>query len=228
MALRLTVDLRGASKFRAALQRAIREEGSDRLVLMNRIGLTALRWVDRNFASSGGLVGGWVPLRPGTIFGRRQGSAVPLSNTGMLRSGFTYQATDAEAVVGTANQIAKYHQFGTRPYDIRPRFKKALAFFAPIGGGATATRRRARGAPNVGRVSMKAARGAGLRIAPGTGGLQSMAVVKKVHHPGLPARRMLPRQTEIMPDIRTTITDWLNERLARLGLRAASTTRPHD
>lgn len=224
MAIRLVVDLEGARRFRRRVEQVIREQGSARFELMNRLGLTVLRWVDQNFASGGGLVGGWAPLRPGTIFGRRRQSSVPLSNTGRLRQRFTYKATENEVAVGTAEQVAVYHQFGTPgPYPIRPRLKKALAFPAPPRQGATTTRRLPRGAPNVGRIGTAEARRAGLRIAPGVGRLQSIAVVKGVMHPGLPARRMLPRRGEIMPFVRTTVTDWFSERLARAGIRATST-----
>ena len=135
MAIRLVVDLEGATRFRRRIDQLMRETGpgAGRLQLMTRLGLTVLRWVDQNFASGGGKVGGWRPLRPLTIFGRRKGSAVPLSNTGLLKGSFTYAATEDEVAVGTANRVAAWHQFGTAPYIIRPRFKKALAFPAPPG-----------------------------------------------------------------------------------------------
>ena len=223
MAIRLVVDLEGATRFRRRIDQLIREAGpgAGRLQLMTRLGLTVLRWVDQNFASGGGKVGGWRPLRPLTIFGRRKGSAVPLSNTGLLKGSFTYAATEDDVAVGTANRVAAWHQFGTAPYIIRPRVKKALAFPAPpgFGGGGLFVRRRPAGTPVVGIASLKSLLATGAKrssLPKGKGQFQSFAVVREVHHPGLPARPMLPRNSaDIATEVTTTLQDWVDEAVRR-------------
>lgn len=220
--LRIVTSLKGAER----AQRALRQlhtrlgPGNGRLALMSRIGTALLRWVDQNFSSGGGLVGGWAPLRSSTIFARRMGSSVPLSNVGAagLRGSFTYEATEDEVVVGSPKQIAKYHQYGTRPYIIRPKKPGGvLAFLMPPGSsissrrGLTSLRRRKEGTPRVGIVSAKAARLGGMSIPGGRGDLQSLMFTRVVHHPGLPARRMLPNRAEAAPVLNDVVADLLAE-----------------
>jgi phage gpG-like protein len=187
-------------------------------VLYDRLGVAGVRWVDTNFRQGGALVGGWKPLRPLTVFGRRGGSSAPLQDTGRLRESFTYQVQPNGARVGTAYQvkgkpIPLYHQEGTGPYDIVPRDKQALAFPAPPGGGGgTYLRRRPKNTKVAGVTSARAVRAAGLRTPSGRGDIQSFAVVKKVHHPGLPPRPMLPRDyADMQRDIETVVNDWFRE-----------------
>lgn len=237
MGLRLVVDLKGATKFRRALQRTIQEQGSGRFEFLNRLGLTVLRWVDRNFSAQGGLAGGWAPLRPLTIFARRGGAGGILGKLGL---GFTYTATDVDVRVGTASKIAPYHQFGTEPYKIFPKkLGGVLAFPAPPGflsqtkpGGGKRVgaffRRRIKGPglkaeARTGIATAKSMRAAGFALPGGKGDIKSFAIVKFVNHPGLPARRMLPIQAEILPEVKKTAMDWLNEHFARTGLGVRQT-----
>jgi len=162
-----------------------------------RLGAAVLAWIGSNFETSGGLVGGWTPLRPFTVFGRRMGSDRPLQNTGKLRQSFTAKVTANGLTVGSNLSIAKYQNFGTRPYDIYPRNAKALAFPAPPGGGGGGfIRTRPAGTPKTGMIG---------------GNKQSFAVVKHVHHPGLPARRMIPTLREIQATIQAVARDVLRE-----------------
>ena len=162
-----------------------------------RLGAQVLRWVDQNMRTSGGLVGGWRPLAPLTIFGKRAGHGVPLET---LRQTFTSQPEQNEVVVGTARASSRWHEFGTKgPYKILPRFKKALAFPAPMGflaAGKTGSfmRKRGKGMPKVGMA--------------GKGDMQSFAVVRGVMHPGLPVRRMLPNAEEAAPVIQAVGKAW--------------------
>ena len=238
MGLRLVVDLKGATKFRRALQRTIQEQGPGRFTFLNRLGLTVLRWVDRNFSAQGGLAGGWAPLRPLTIFGRRGGAGGILGKLGL---GFTYTATDQDVRVGTASKIAPYHQFGTKPYKIFPKKPGgALAFPAPpeflsqknptTGKRRVGAffRRRVKGPglkaeARTGIATAQSVRAAGFKLPGGKGDIKSFAVVKFVNHPGLPARRMLPSQAEILPEVKKTAIDWLNEHFARTGLGVRQT-----
>lgn len=198
--------------------------------LFTRIGIRVLRWVDQNFAGGGGPVGGWAPLRPLTVFARRMGSSFPLSNTGALRRSFVFKADATSAAVGTYGalaQIARWQSVGTRPYDIYPRNKKALAFPAPpsfVGSAGVGFFARARivgqkgspmpkAEPRTGLTTKAAIRAAGLRGPQGRapGGIKSFAVVKHVHHPGLPARRILPTAEELGPMVQEVVQDYLAE-----------------
>lgn len=140
--------------------------------LLGAIGARHLRWINDQFKTAGmqtGSPGRWKALRPGTIAGRRKGkgggSAQILQDTGRLRMSF---ATDVSVgsgtvTVGTTDVRAPWHDAGTRPYRIRPKNKKALAYPTATGGVKIAGR-------------------------PG-----QWRVVKEVRHPGLPKRPLLPR-----------------------------------
>ncbi len=104
--------------------------GGSRAELHMRYGIQTLNWIDKNFRAQGGLLstGPWAKLRPNTIAGRRKGSSLALQDTGQLRQSYQMNFDGQEVVVGTANPIAPYHEFGTHPYEIRPKNAKALAF----------------------------------------------------------------------------------------------------
>lgn len=122
-------------------------------ILLKVIGQRFLTWINLNFKNAG-TEEKWPPLKPSTLAARRGGGGKPLMDTGRLMQSFTSRAEGSEAVnVGTQNQIAIFHQLGTRPYEIRP--KKA--------GG---------------RLSFMSASGP--------------VFARKVNHPGLPKRPMIP------------------------------------
>jgi phage virion morphogenesis protein len=54
----------------------------------------------------------WKALSPVTIANRRQGSSVPLSDTGVLKNSFTVQAAAQSVVVGTNAPQAALMNFG--------------------------------------------------------------------------------------------------------------------
>ena len=54
----------------------------------------------------------WAALKPSTIANRRQGSSVPLSDTGVLKNSFTVQAGAQSVVVGTNAPQAAMMNFG--------------------------------------------------------------------------------------------------------------------
>jgi phage gpG-like protein len=169
--------------------------------LYDRIGIQIIRWISKNFEQEG-IEKKWTPLRSSTLFGRRAGSGKVLQNTGRLKQEASYKASESQVIVGWPTEsIARYHHFGTKgPYEIRPRNKRALRFFAPpmsmISGGGTRTtlQRRGKGTPNVAGVSAASARLGGLNIPKGKGGIQSVAFAQVVRHPGLPVRALLPSQ----------------------------------
>ena len=121
----------------------------DPVKLLRLIGQTQLGWVNKNFKDAG-TEKKWRPLSPNTIASRRKGSSRPLQNTGRLRQSFEFSLRGRTTVaVGTESQIAPFHHFGTRPYEIR---------------------------------------GNPLRFNTASG----IVFAKIVHHPGLPARPLLP------------------------------------
>ena len=173
--------------------------GSNRAELHMRYGIQALNWVDRNFRAQGGLLstGPWAKLKPNTIAGRRKGSALVLQDTGQLRQSYQMSFTNEQAVVGSADPKALWHGLGTKPYTIVPKNAKVLAFAIAQGG---------RKVPfafssTITRHTFK--RG------------QMLAFAKEVHHPGLPARRMLPIEVELLPALLKTTINFLKELQAK-------------
>lgn len=141
-------------------------------VLVRAIGEAELRWINENFRTEGGKVGGWRPLSPNTIAAK--GSSRILQDTGELRKSFVYHIiSDRIVQVGSGKEYASYHERGTRPYIIRPRnlrwelttdkngnkrmVRKGMLSFITVDGRVFAT---------------------------------------QVRHPGLPKRRMLPTVEE--------------------------------
>lgn len=194
----ISVNLRGLGRFRNVLER-VAKGMSNRAVLHERYGIEGIKWVDQNFKTQGALVGGWRPLSPNTIAGRRKGSSVILQDTGHLRISFNMKFDDHSARVGSPMKIAEYHEKGTRPYDIRPVRAKVLAF--PAVGG-----RRVK--HSFSSVITKTTYRAGTPL----------AFARFVRHPGLPARRMLPRPGELLPTLVRVTRGYIAE-LTRRGER---------
>lgn len=100
---------------------------------LRRIAVIMQASVSRNF-EAGGRPQPWPPLRPGTIAGRRFGGDRPLQDTGALKKSVQQQIFYPDNVaVYTKHEHAAYHQFGTRPYVIRPRRPGGVLRF-PVGG----------------------------------------------------------------------------------------------
>lgn len=72
------------------------------------------RWVQDNFKSQGGKVGGWKPLKAGGryIQGVLDNTAKILQDTGVLRASFHVFATDNNAGIGSDIPYSKAHQEG--------------------------------------------------------------------------------------------------------------------
>lgn len=209
MAIGIRISLKGLQQTVARLQALTisgQDAGGSKTELHRRYGIQAMKWIDENFRQQGGLLedGPWQELSENTIAGRRKGSSLILQNTGAkLRPSFNFQHTSTEVRIGSPEKIALWHNEGTDgPYEIRPRFKKALAF-AVAQGGTKITR----------KVARKSARF-------GTGHLrvnQNGIVVKSVMHPGLVKRRMLPNENELLPRLLKTTENWV----AQLGQTAS-------
>ena len=76
------------------------------------------RWVNENFKSAGGKVGGWAPYKYGGRVGPKgkiNTSAQLLQDTGDLRKSFNHFWTRNSFGIGSWIPYAEFHEFGT-PY----------------------------------------------------------------------------------------------------------------
>ena len=103
--------------------------------LLKAIGEAQVRWINKNFDTSGGMVGGWAPLSPNTIAGRRRGSNKPLQDTGALRRSLNHYEVhgDREVTIGSNLPYAAPVTEGSRPHVIVPVNAKALRFMTTEG-----------------------------------------------------------------------------------------------
>ena len=97
-------------------------------VVMRQIAVYLDQWVQRNFQSSGGKVGGWEPFKYGgrltskakgsaqSISGHKyvNGSAKLLIDTGALRLSFLPFSQLGNAGIGSDLPYSKYHEDGTK------------------------------------------------------------------------------------------------------------------
>ncbi|MBE2895463.1 phage virion morphogenesis protein [Pasteurellaceae bacterium HPA106] len=92
--------------------------------LMRKLAGTMQKAVDKNFIAGG---------RPKWLGVKSRPNGQPLIDTGNLRNSIQASWDNNEAIVGTNVPYAAIHHFGgkTAPHQIKPVFKKALAF----GGG---------------------------------------------------------------------------------------------
>ena len=131
--------------------------------LLLAIGQRQLRWINDNF-KAGGIEKRWKPLASSTVYSRRKGSNVPLQDRGTMRQSFNVKLGRGSVKVGSQLYYTAYHEDGTGKYIIRPKEKKALAFASPKGSST---------------------KGKGKNR-------KAYVFTKIVHHPGVPARPMLP------------------------------------
>jgi phage gpG-like protein len=125
----IKVDVSGLESKLAAVQEQLHPAG-----LLDAIGQRWLQWINDNFESEGGKVGGWAPLADSTVAARRGGAGQILQDTGVLRESFDYEVMgDSQVRVGTKVQYASFHEEGTAPYDIVPVTGKVLAFMGANG-----------------------------------------------------------------------------------------------
>ena len=174
-------------------------QGFDQMPLLGVIGQRLLRWVMQNFRAAC-TEKKWVPLSPNTIAGRRAGrikksqgavrfrgrnvvgaavslsGAKPLQDTGRLRQSFVSKVRNLGTPyveVGTENQIASFHEHGTKPYVIQPKRARRLIFMTAGG----------------------------------------VVFARKVNHPGLPQRKMLPSENLMVLLGMETMTKYLRQKI---------------
>lgn len=182
----------------AVLRRVEAEVLSNPRPVLKAIGVRLLREVDDIFRAQGRPA--WAPMKPSTVAGKRQGrgSGSPRLLAG-LRNTFDMALTGArEVTVFTRDPRAMFHEFGTKgPYEIRPKTAKALALpFLPgrdSGKGTAGTGKAGRfSLSGLGRSRQR--EGGGFLTPAGAKRVAytNVSFRKKVTHPGLPARPMLP------------------------------------
>lgn len=197
--------------------------------LLKAWGVTILGLVDRNFRDGGNPK--WQPLRPGTLFSRRWKKAVgrrgtvlrlaseisrgaglayaqthPLQNTGALRRSFDFAVQPRRLTVFSRSPVAVWHEFGTKPYIIRPKVAKALIIptgpFTLAGLGRSAPTGRGSfiftPAKRQKRIPERLKNRIGKVVVP----YENFIFRDEVHHPGLPARPMLPSPDQAIPALR--------------------------
>jgi len=191
----IKISVRGLRQVQQLLRRMATSAGGSagRTALHARYAVIASQWIDRNFQQQGALVGGWKPLRPNTVIGRRKQSSVILQDTGLLRASFVPAWDDKEAVVGSADKRSLWHEKGTKPYSIAPKNRIFLAF------------------PHVAGTPLKKAFTFPSRERKFAAGTPFVFTKGPVMHPGLPARRMLPTETDLLPQLLRTTINWLRE-----------------
>lgn len=143
------------------------------IVIMDTVGNAQLTWFGKLFRSQGKLVGGWKPLAKSTKFARRgTGGGQILRDTGRLAQSFQILRgpTSALVEVGSKEKKAEWHNEGTKPFTIRPKNKKMLAFAHPDGG-----------------VILKKGANKGKRG----------VLARVVNHPGIPKRQIIPNAATI-------------------------------
>lgn len=184
----IKIQVKGIRQVQQMLRRlsGIVSRGAGRTALHARYAIIASQWIDRNFQQEGKLAGGWRPLRPNTLAGRRKGSGRILQDKGLLRASFHPQWDDRAAIVGSPSKIAGWQHRGTKgspetPYPIEPKKKGGLLRFK------VATRFGVRTVvgPSGRRLTLPFAEG-------------GFVFARRVVHPGLPSRRLLPLQADLM------------------------------
>jgi phage gpG-like protein len=194
--IEITVKVNNMARVRAMVDRLGRK-AQGRRDLHARWAVLAMNWINKNFQTEGGLVGGWAPLRPGTLANRRKGSGRILQDTGELRQSFVPRWTSESATVGSPLKRALWHEKGTRPYIIKPKRAGGVLVFNTASGIRVKTKRLVTGKT--------------IRLPSATG--TSKVFTRLVHHPGLPARRMLPTADEplLMRDLLKAAREYMTE-----------------
>lgn len=96
--------------FDRKMQRAMKNLDPD--ALLEAIGMSAMNWVNENFETQGGHVGGWDDIQESTK--KRKGHGSILIHHGILRASIEAEKTAPNKLrVGTNVEYAAHHQFGT-------------------------------------------------------------------------------------------------------------------
>lgn len=144
--------------------------------ILHAIGNAHLRWMVLNLRDAG-TEQPHQPMSPNTLVkGKSRSSARHFSSRfrAFLQQSYTVKVDGDHVDVGTANEMAKLHHYGTHPYTIRPKAKGTLLHFKTVRG---------------------------------------MVFVREVHHPGIPARGLLPSKKTAEALALKVLTGSLNKAL---------------
>ena len=176
-----------------AYQKAVRQLAKlgvdlDPIVLLRAIGLRQIKWSTDNI-KAGGLAMAWTRMSKNTIAAnpKRSGPRFFSSRyTARLKQALTMNVQGSKSVqVGITDRFAEYHHFGTKPYVIRPVNARFLRF---VVAGAVTSR-----AGRVVSFTTRTGRVVSFKAKTGTARYEkNVAFAREVHHPGLPARPLLP------------------------------------
>lgn len=167
-------------------------------VLLKVIGQRLLSYVDESFKTRGR--GAWKPLAWSTVAMRRHGGSAPLQDTGRYKQSFVKETDERTYVeVGTnlktrdGASLGQIHEHGTGPYTIRPKNARVLAGKVGAGTGAFQI------------IQGRRRMGAGDYFIFG----------KEVHHPGVPARPVLPTKPTAERLVGEAVEEMLQTEAAR-------------
>ncbi len=96
---------------------------------LEAMGTSLVSIVKRTFSDQYLRIKEWPPNRRDS-----KSAAAGMNSSALRRSGALWQSititkvTDHSVTVGTDRPYASFHQYGTKPYVIRPKFKKVLAW----------------------------------------------------------------------------------------------------
>ncbi len=165
----------------------------------------------------------WVSLRPSTIAAKRQGKGPggvkPLIG---FRDDVDFRLSGPrEMTLFISDPRAVFHEFGTKgPYEIRPKNAKALAL--PFLPGVSA----GKGTAGTGKAGTFSLGGLGRAKPTGRGSFvtaggktrvpnTNVSFRKKVIHPGLPVRRILPTEEQTVPLLERETTAFVDHLVNR-------------
>ncbi len=158
---------------------------ADTTTLHRRIGIKILQLVQFAFRRQKSPEGkAWKKLAKTTIFARKKRSKAILQDTGGLRKSYVFSANRVQARVGSKSKLSIIHQEGTKAKIIKAKSGKVLLIPWPPG-----------------HKGLKAT-----KLKSPVGGATHAIFRKKVKHPGLPARPMMP-QLATSARVAQTVTD---------------------
>lgn len=104
-----------------ALRKLIEKSGQPRAVL-SAMGAELVSITRGNFQNPSYRPSAWAPKK------RANGKPLLVGSSLLSRSIRVSESTDRKVVISSDRRYAPYHQFGTRPYVIRPKNRRALAW----------------------------------------------------------------------------------------------------
>lgn len=122
--IKIKIDVRDA-------QRKLRSVGKslDQKQALTAIGSAVQKWIALGFKSNGH--GKWERLAPNTIAAKGHGR--PLNETGKMAGSFKSRVFGNRVVIGTADDKAPFHEFGTRRHLIEARGSRFMRFKTTAG-----------------------------------------------------------------------------------------------